>query len=144
MASVSTYLNFAGNTEEAFRFYAEVFNSEILGVFRVGDIPPMEGMPEPAEETKHLVINIALDILGGHRLMGTDAIEGMGGPISGGNDVHICLDPDTRAEADRLYAVLSEGGEVEMEIGEQFWGDYYAAFTDKFGKHWMINCTAKS
>ena len=143
MASVSTYLNFAGNTEEAFRFYAEVFGTEIVGIYRIGDIPPMEGMPAPAEEHKNLIMNIALPITGGHILMGTDAIEGMGGPIHGGNDVHICIDPDTRAEADRIFAELSAGGDVEMPIGEQFWGDYYAAFTDKFGKHWMINCTAK-
>lgn len=143
MASVSTYLNFAGNTEEAFRFYAEVFGTELTPIFRFGDMPTADGMPEPPEHLKRLVINIGLPITAGHMLMGTDAIEGMGGPIRGGNDIHICIDPDSRAEAERLFAALSAGGEVTMPLAEQFWGDYYAAFTDKFGKHWMINCTAQ-
>jgi PhnB protein len=76
--------------------------------------------------------------------MGTDAPESMGFIVNQGNNVYICLQPDTRAEADTLFAALSAGGSVEMPLAEQFWGDYFGSFDDKFGVKWMINCPAKS
>ena len=105
----------------------------------------MEGQPPVPDEMKHLVINIALPILDGHMLMGTDAVEGMGmGPkYVQGTDASICLMPETRDQADKLFAALSEGGEVYMPMEEQFWGDYYGTFADRFGKQWMINCAEK-
>jgi PhnB protein len=138
---VSTYLNFERNTEEAFTFYKSVFGTEFLGpIMRHGDVPVAEGEEGPSEENKNLVINVALPILGGHILMGTDAGESvLGIPLTMGNNVHIALHPDSREEADRLFAALSEGGTIEMEMQDMFWGDYYGAFTDKYGVHWMIN-----
>ena len=67
-----------------------------------------------SDDDKQLVINVQLPILGGHLLMGTDAPESMGFQLNQGNNVYICLDPDTRAEADTLFAALSAGGKVEM------------------------------
>jgi PhnB protein len=145
MAQTSTYLNFAGTTEAAFNFYKSVFGTEfVMGIMRLGDVPQQEGYPGPREEEKNLVMNVALPILGGHILMGTDVPESMGMKVIEGNNVHICLQPDTRAEADRLFAALAEGGQVEMPLAEMFWGDYYGALVDKFGIHWMIDCASKS
>ena len=99
MAQVSTYLNFRRNTEEAFNFYKTVFGSEFKGeISRFRDIPPSENMPPLPEEDKDLVMNIALPILGGHLLMGTDAPESMGFRVNFGNNVYITLHPDTREE----------------------------------------------
>lgn len=139
MAQVSTYLNFERQTEEAFNFYKSVFGTEFIGIMRHRDVPVPEGQPGPSDDIKDLIINVALPILGGHILMGTDAPEEAGFKLTQGNNVHICLMPDTREEADRLFAALSEGGEVEMPMQDMFWGDYYGSFTDKFGVHWMIN-----
>lgn len=139
MASVSTYLNFERNTLEAFTFYKEAFGTEFLGIMRHSDVPVPEGEQGPGDEDKDLIINIALPITGGHILMGTDAPETMGFKLRHGNGTHICLHPDTRGEADRLFAALSEGGEVEMPMADMFWGDYYGSFRDKFGIQWMIN-----
>lgn len=145
MARVSTYLNFKGTTEEAFTFYKSVFGTEFIGeINRYGDIPPSEDMPPMSDEVKQRVMHVALPILAGHVIMGTDAVEGMGHPFSAGNNVYLNLEPDTREETDRLYAALSEGGEIEMPLQEMFWGDYYAAFTDRFGTKWMLNCASKS
>ena len=139
MAQVSTYLNFSRQTEEAFTFYKQVFGTEFLGIMRHRDVPLEEGQPGPSEEDLDLIINVQLPILGGHLLMGTDAPESMGFTVNHGNNVHICLLPDSREEADRLFAALSEGGEVEMPLTDMFWGDYFGSFTDKFGVKWMIN-----
>lgn len=144
MARVSTYLNFPRNTEEAFNFYKSVFGTEFSApIGRMGDVPPHEGMPPLAEEDKNLVMHVALPILGGHVLMGTDAPESMGFTVNFGNNVYINLEPDTRAETDRLFAALSDGGKVEMAPTEMFWGGYFGSCTDKFGVQWMFNCDSK-
>jgi PhnB protein len=144
MARVNTYLNFTDRTEEAFEFYRSVFGGEFAGgIGRFGDIPPQEGAPALSEEDKRLVMHIALPILGGHILMGTDAPRSMGFSVVSGNNVHISLEPDTRAEANRLFAALSAGGKVEMPMQEMFWGAYFGSFADQYGVHWMINCNAK-
>ena len=141
MARTSTYLNFARTTEEAFTFYKSVFGTEFIGgISRHGDVPVPEGQPAMSESDKQLVINVQLPILGGHLLMGTDIPESMGVTLNQGNNVYICLHPDTRAEADALFAALSAGGTVEQPLQEMFWGDYYGSFVDKFGVQWMINC----
>lgn len=144
MASVSTYLNFPGNTEEAFNFYKSVFGGEFQGgIHRFSGIPPQEGAPPMPEEDKNLVMHVALPLPGGHLLMGTDAPESMGFKVNFGNNMYISLHPDTRAEARRLFAALAAGGKVEQELQDMFWGDYFGSFTDKFGVQWMFNCTAK-
>jgi PhnB protein len=144
MASTSTYLNFARETEAAFEFYKSIFGTEYIGgITRHRDVPVPDGYPGPAEEDLDLIINVALPITGGHILMGTDAPASMGFTLIQGNNVYICLHPDTRAESDRLFAALSEGGKVEMEPQEMFWGDYFGSWTDKFGVQWMLNCSAK-
>lgn len=145
MAKTSTYLNFARETEAAFTFYKSVFGTEYLTpIFRMGDAPAMEGMPPLSEEDRNLVMNVQLPITGGHVLMGTDAPESMGFSLTTGNNMYIAIDPDTRAEADRLFAALAAGGTVQMALAEQFWGDYFGSLVDKFGVQWMVNCTSKS
>jgi len=145
MARTSTYLNFARNTEEAFNFYKSVFGTEFVdGIARFGDVPVQEGQPAMSDDDKRLIANVQLPILGGHLLMGTDAPESMGMQLNQGNNVYICLDPDTRAEADSLFAALSDGGTVQMPMEDAFWGDYFGSLVDKFGVQWMINFTSGS
>jgi PhnB protein len=145
MAKVSTYLNFPNKTEEAFNFYKSVFGGEFVGeISRFGDIPPSEGMPPIEEADKNLVMHIVLPILGGHLLMGTDAPESMGFKVNFGNNVYLMLEPDTRADTQRLFKALSAGGKVEQELQDMFWGDYYGSCQDKFGVQWMFNCIEKS
>lgn len=144
MAKVSVYLNFPRETEAVFSYYQSIFGGEFQGgIHRFSDIPAQEGMPALAEEDKNLVMHVALPLLGDFVLMGTDAPASMGFDVKQGNNVYINLEPDTRAEAKRLFDALSADGKVEMALQEMFWGDYYASFADKFGVHWMINCTSK-
>ncbi|MCE5346711.1 MAG: VOC family protein [Bacteroidales bacterium] len=146
MAHTGTYLNFQRNTEEAFNFYKSVFGGDFVDgkINRFSDIPPMEGMPPLAEEDKNLVMHVSLPILGGHLLMGTDAPESMGFKVNFGNNVYISLNPDTREETKRLFKALSEGGIIEQELQDMFWGDYYGSCTDKYGVKWMLNFSAKN
>lgn len=84
-------------------------------------MPPAEGMPTLSDEDRNLIMHIALPILGGHMLMGTDAPASMGFAVHPGNNVHISLHPDTRSEADRLFCALAEGGMVTMPLTDMFW-----------------------
>ena len=146
MSSVSTYLNFPRNTEEAFKFYKSVFGGDFFGgkIMRFGDMPPQQGAPPMAEGDKNLVIHVALPITGGHMLMGTDAPETMGFKLNFGNNVHINLQIDTRDETRNLFKALSAGGVVSMDLQDMFWGDYFGSCTDKFGVQWMFNCPEKA
>jgi PhnB protein len=145
MASVSTYLNFARNTEEAFNFYKTVFGGEFLGngIMRFGDIPPAPENPPMSEEDKNLVMHVELRILDSHSIMGTDAPESMGFKMNFGNNVYINLQPDTRTETKRLFDQLAVGGKVEMELADMFWGDYFGSCKDRYGVAWMFNCNEK-
>ena len=144
MARVSTYLNFARETEAAFEFYRAIFGGEFAGgIHRFADIPPSPGQPPMAEADRNLVMHVELAILGGHVLMGTDAPESMGFSIAPGNNVFINLEPDTRAETERLFGALAEGGKVGMALQDMFWGAYFGSLTDRFGVQWMFNCAVK-
>lgn len=144
MARVSTYLNFSRNTEEAFNFYKSVFGGEFMGgISRMGEAPIAEGQSPLSEQDKNLVMHVALPILGGHVLMGTDAPESMGFKFVPGNNIFINLEPDSKEETDRLFKALSDGGKVEMKMQDMFWGDYFGSCTDKFGIKWMFNYTKK-
>lgn len=89
-------------------------------------------------------MHVSLPILGGHELMGTDAPESMGFKMNFGNNIYINLQPDTRLETKKLFDALSSGGQVEQELKDEFWGDYFGSCTDKFGVHWMFVCSEKA
>jgi PhnB protein len=144
MAKTSIYLNFTNQTEAAFNFYKTVFGGDFLGpIHRMGEVPADPAQPALAEADKNLVMHVALPILGGLVLMGTDAPESMGFKVNMGNNVYINLEPDTRAETERLFAALAEGGHVSQALTEMFWGDYYGSLTDQYGVQWMFNCASK-
>jgi PhnB protein len=145
MARVSTYLNFPRSTEEAFLFYKSVFGGEFTTpIMRFRDMPTHPDHPPLAEADKNLVMHVELPILGGHVLMGTDAPESMGFAVVSGNNMFINLEPDNRAETDRLFNALSAGGHVEMPLQDMFWGGYFGNLVDRFGVHWMVNCASKT
>jgi len=143
MARVSTYLNFMGDTLEAFEFYASVFGTEFVDPPQfMRDVPFDDHMPKLTEAEQGMVMHVELPILAGHVLMGTDMIETLGHQLQLGNNVSINLEPDTRAEVDDLYAKLVEGGDPEQSQPPMamFWGGYYATALDRFGIRWMFNC----
>jgi PhnB protein len=90
-----------------------------------------------------MVLYVELPIVGGHILMGTDAPKEMGFTLTSGNNMHICLELETREEADRLFSELSVGGNITMPMADMFFGAYFGEFTDKFGINWMINYQEK-
>lgn len=148
MSRVSIYLNFMGQTEEAFRFYKSVFGTEFdttMGapIQYMRDVPAAPGQPELPENEKDMVMHVALPILNSTVLMGTDALKSMGHEIKVGNNVSINLEPDTRAETEHLFTALSEGASDVFALQEMFWGGYWGSLQDKYGVRWMFNCAEK-
>ena len=144
MAKVSVYLNFTNSAEEAFNYYRSVFGGEFTGgIMRFRDVPPSAEMPPIPEADKNLVMHVTLPIPGGFDLMGSDAPASMGFRVIEGNNVYINLETDTRSETRRLFKALADGGKVEQELQDMFWGDYYGSCSDKFGIRWMFNCAEK-
>jgi PhnB protein len=141
MSRVSTYLNFPGTTEAAFGFYASVFGTEPDGpIVRIGDMAGGPDGPPISDEDKKKVGHVALPILAGHVIMATDMLESMGQECRVGNNVTINLEPDTRAETERLYAALSEGGSESTGLQDMPFG-YWGCTLDQYGIRWMFNCT---
>lgn len=135
MAKLNPYLNFSGNTEEAFNFYRSVFGGEFDAVMRWKENPECDQF---SESDKEKIMHISLPI-GDEVLMGTDSVESMNQSLTVGNNFSISVTPDSREEADRIFNALSEGGTIICPIQDMFWGDYFGLSQDKFGIQWMIN-----
>jgi PhnB protein len=141
VARVSTYLNFMGQTEAAFDFYRSVFGTEFeTPVQYMRDVPADPNMPALTEAELAMVMHAELPILGGHVIMGTDMLESMGHELRIGNNITLNLEPDTRAETERLYNALSAGGSDASGLNEMFWGALWGTCLDRFGIRWMFNC----
>jgi PhnB protein len=142
VARVSIYLNFMGDTEQAFTFYKSVFGTEFTAFQRMSDVPADPDRPPLPEHEQHLVMHVELPILAGTLLMGTDLLESMGSELRLGTNVSINLEPDSYAEGERLFDALSEGASDVMPLQPMFWGDHFGTLQDRFGVRWMMNCPA--
>jgi PhnB protein len=140
VARVNTYLNFQGQTEEAFTFYAKVFGTEVTVLSRFSEMPMVGPDALPVEE-RDLVMHAELPILAGHVLMATDMLRSMGHETRVGNNTTLSLEVDTREEADRLYEALSEGGSEGSPMADMPWGAYWGVILDRYGIRWMISTT---
>ena len=133
-----------GNTKEAFEFYKSVFKTDYSApIMYLGDTPAQPGMPPLSEEDKKKVMHVALPILGGTQIMGTDMLESLGHKLKIGNNTTINLEPDSREETERLYNALSQGSTECMPLQDMFWGAYWGVCLDRFGIRWMFNFMGK-
>ncbi len=138
----SIYLNFGGNAEEVFLFYKSVFQREFDSLVRFRDMP-MPGVTL-TEADADKIMNIALPIGTHSALMASDALASLGQKVVQGNNFYINISPESKKQADQLFAALSAGGEVEMAMADMPWGDYFGSFKDRFGIGWMISLPSKN
>ena len=135
MATVNPYINFNGNAEEAFTFYKSVFGGEFREIVRFKDISSAE-FPIPESEANK-IMRIVLPI-GTNVLIANDVPESMGRVNENENRSKIAIIAESKEEADKLFTGLSQGGSVEMPMGESPWGTSFAMFRDKFGIEWTV------
>lgn len=138
MATLTPYLNFAGNTEEAFTFYRSVFGGDFTTLQRFKDTPEAGRVPE---KEKNMLMHVSLPVGKANSLMATDALESMGHKLTVGNNIQLSLEAETKDEAEKLFKGLSAGGKVTVPLNDTFWGAYFGMLVDKFGIQWMVNYT---
>jgi PhnB protein len=133
---LNTYLNFHGNCEEAFAFYAKNLGGKVLFSQRWRESPMSKDV---SAETQDKIIHSTIEI-GDTVLMGSDDMRPQEKKPASGYAITISTDsPD---EAERLFNILAEGGTVGMPLAQTFWAVRFGMLTDRFGIPWMINCEA--
>jgi PhnB protein len=141
MKSANPYLNFPGNTEQAFTHYSTVFGSELIDVLRFSDFGDNEmGIPE---HELHKIAHVALPIGSNNLLMGTDTLESSP-PLTNGNNFYVAVETETAEEAERVYTGLSEGGQPVMPLQPTVWAEKYGTCLDRFGVQWMVMYTGNA
>ena len=139
------YLNFDGQTEAAFNFYKSVFGGEFATFMRYGDLPD-ESSVTLSDADQQKIMHVSLPINASTILMASDTNDQFCAQtntvftVGNNHYISINLDASEQAEAQRLFDALSVNGQIEMPLEKTFWGALYAAFSDQFGIHWMINC----
>ncbi len=134
MAVINPYINFNGNTEEAFNFYKSVFGGEFLAVNRFKEMHSEDELaPGDGERIMHISLPIGSSIL-----MGSDTLQAWGNATPGSN-FSISVNPASEEEATRIFNGLSVGGQVTMPLDHAPWGALFGMLTDKFGIAWMVN-----
>ncbi len=130
---LTTYLTFRGDCRAAFELYAEALGGTIEMMMTHGDSPVAAQVPKEW----HASIMHARLRVGNGVLMGSDAPPEHQETPQG---FSVSLGVATPAEADRVFAKLSEGGTVRMPLQETFWAARFGMFVDRFGIPWMVNC----
>jgi PhnB protein len=126
-----TYLNYGGNCRQAFEFYEQHLGGKITGLTTHGENPAPSRVPE---DWKDKVLHARID-LGGTTLLGADIPRDRFQPM---RSAYLTLLLDSNEEADRVYALLSEGGEIFMKMEETFFAQRFAMLRDRFGTSWML------
>jgi PhnB protein len=126
------YLNFPGNCTEAFRFYERVLGGKIVALMTHGDSPMKDQFGPGWQDT---VMHAHLEA-GDVTLLASDAPPDHYRKPQG---FAVSLHVDAVDDAERIYAALSEEGEIRMPLQETFWSPRFAMFSDRFGTPWIIN-----
>lgn len=135
MATINPYINFNGNAEEAFEFYKSVFGGEFTTVVRFKELN-IEGI-HVSDDDADKIFRIVLPI-GGNTLIANDVPTALGPVSENENRSKISVSCESQAEADKIFAGLSEGAAVEMPLGESPWGTSFAMLRDKYGIEWTV------
>ncbi len=129
---LNPYLNFGGNCEEALRFYEKHLGAKITFMMKFSQMPDAEKHVPPGYENKILHARLQL---GDTAIMASDGPKDKVLPM---RSVYLTLSVDSNEEAERIYKVLTEGGEVFLKMGETFFAHRFGQFRDKFGTNWMV------
>ena len=125
------YLNYGGNCEQAFRFYEQHLGGKLTMMMRHGEQPNATNV---APEWKNAVLHARMTI-GGTELLGADVPPERFQPM---RSAYLTLTVESIGEAERIYALLTDGGQIFMPMEETFYASRFAMLRDKFGTSWMI------
>ena len=128
---LNTYLNYGGNCAEAFRFYEEHLGAKIGMMMKHGEMPdPSKVQPDMSDKVLYAQITIGDSVI-----MASDVPADRFKPM---RSAYLCLGVASDADAERIFALLADGGDVFMPIQETFFATRFAQLRDRFGTSWMI------
>jgi PhnB protein len=133
---LSVHLTFPGTCEEAFRFYESSLGATSLFVLRYRDSPAATDVPA---DFRDKVVHATL-VVGNYQLAGADVAPAQYARPQG---FYILFSAPTRADAERIFALFADGGEVKMPLQSTFWSPAFGALVDRFGTPWEITVVAK-
>ncbi len=126
-----TYLNYGGNCKQAFRFYEQHLGGKITMMMTHGEQP---NPPDVSPEWKDAILHARIEI-GETELMGADVPPERFQPM---RSAYLSLSVDSTDEAERIYKLLSDRGQIFMPMQETFFAFRFGMLRDKFGTSWMI------
>jgi len=126
---LDVYVNYKGNCKEAFQFYEKHLGGKIMMMTTFEDQPNIPNVPE---ERKNNILHARIEI-GGSVLMGADIPNAE--PM---RSAYLTLRVESDKEAERIYKLLSDGGEIFMKMEKAFFASRFAMLRDKFGTSWML------
>ena len=123
------YLNYPGNCEQAFRFYEQHLGGRITMMMRHDQQPNQANLPADWKRAiLHARVEIGKTVLMGADIPGAEPMR----------SAYLTLSVDSDEEAERLYVLLSDGGQIFMKMEETFFASRFAMLRDKFGTSWML------
>ena len=125
---LDVYVNYRGACEEAFRFYERHLGGRNLCLSRHADQPNPNIPADWKDKILHARIEIAGAVLMGADIPGAEPMR----------SAYLTLTVDTEADAERVYALLTDGGEVFMKMEKMPFANRFAMFRDRFGTSWML------
>jgi PhnB protein len=131
--ALDPYLFFGGRCEEALEFYRDALGAEIRMKLRFDESPDATPPGMLAEGFEKKIMHSEMRVAG-RTVMASDGC-GPGGPFQG---ISLALTLPTRAEVDRAFEKLADGGKVDMPLMQTFWSPRYGMVTDRFGLQWMV------
>jgi len=134
---LNPYLSFNGQCETAFKFYERSLGGKIMFKMTYGESPMAEQVPP---KSRGRILHITLKV-GDRILMGADAPPQYYSTPAG---FSVSINTADIAEAERVFAALSENAVVKMPLGETFWAARFGMLVDQFGTPWMVNCEKKA
>jgi len=125
---LDVYVNYKGTCEEAFRFYEQNLGGRILGIRYHRDMKESFVPPEFRDKVVHAQIEIGNAVLMGADIPNAEPMR----------SAYVTLTVDQEAEAERLYKLLSDGGEIFMKMEKTSFANRFAMWRDRFGTSWML------
>ena len=125
---LDVYVNYRGTCEDAFRFYEQHLGGKITGVVRHGEQPNPNIPADWKDKILHARIEIASTILMGADIPNAEPMR----------SAYLSLAVDSEADAERIYRVLTDGGEVFMKMAKTPFANRFAMLRDRFGASWML------
>ena len=125
---LDVYVNYRGTCEEAFRFYETLLGGTVTGIVRHGEQPNPNIPADWGEKVLHARIEIGNTVLMGADIPHAEPMR----------SAYLTLGFDTEADAERVYAALTEGGEVFMKMEQTPFANRFAMVRDRFGASWML------